>query len=180
MKISKNCPNCNIEFESEKRDRRKFCSSSCSASFNNQNRNRNRTETTVKECLRCKNEFAPHRSKQVYCSLKCSSEHKSELQYEKIKAGFVFSEGYSPKSAKKFILKEQDCKCNICNNPDEWQGKPIVFVLDHIDGDSSNNLRNNLRLICPNCDSQLDTFKSKNKGKGRHFRRERYKEGKSF
>lgn len=35
--------------------------------------------------------------------------------------------------------------------------------MDHIDGDAANNIRDNIRLICPNCDSQLDTFKSKNK-----------------
>lgn len=33
----------------------------------------------------------------------------------------------------------------------------------HIDGDASNNFRDNLRLVCPNCDSQLDTYKSRNK-----------------
>ena len=41
----------------------------------------------------------------------------------------------------------------------EWNGKPLVFILDHI----SHNERSNLRCICPNCDSQLDTYKSKNK-----------------
>ena len=34
----------------------------------------------------------------------------------------------------------------------EWNGKPLVFILDHI----SHNERSNLRCICPNCDSQLD------------------------
>lgn len=52
--------------------------------------------------------------------------------------------------------------------------------MDHIDGDSGNSARENLRLICLNCDGLLPTFKNRNKGKGRHARRERYKEGKSF
>lgn len=43
--------------------------------------------------------------------------------------------------------------------------------MDHINGDAANNKRENLRLICPNCDSQLDTFKSKNKNSAR---KERY------
>jgi len=53
-------------------------------------------------------------------------------------------------------------------------------VLDHIDGDSGHNARSNLRLICPNCDSQLPTYKSRNKGRGRAWRRKRYADGKSY
>lgn len=37
------------------------------------------------------------------------------------------------------------------------------------------NYRNNLRLVCPNCDSQLDTFKSKNKSSARQKYRKTYK-----
>ena len=73
---------------------------------------------------------------------------------------------------KKDILKEQSNKCDICKIEDNWNNKKLVFVLDHIDGDASNNKRDNLRCVCPNCDSQLDTFKSKNKNSAR---KDRYK-----
>ena len=68
---------------------------------------------------------------------------------------------------KKYFLEEQNHRCAICGLKDEWNGKTLVFILDHIDGNADNNNRENLRLICPNCDSQLDTFKSKNKNSAR-------------
>jgi 5-methylcytosine-specific restriction endonuclease McrA len=74
---------------------------------------------------------------------------------------------YTPKNFKDFFLKEQNYECAICNIKNEWFGKELIFVLDHIDGNSSNNNRENLRMICPNCDSQTDTFKSKNKNSAR-------------
>ncbi len=52
----------------------------------------------------------------------------------------------------------------------KYINKHLNFVLDHIDGNASNNRENNLRLICPNCDSQLDTYKSKNKNSARQYR----------
>ena len=54
---------------------------------------------------------------------------------------------------------------------DFWNGEHLNFILDHKDGDASNNYRNNLRLICPNCDSQLPTYKSRNKNSARVYRR---------
>ena len=69
-----------------------------------------------------------------------------------------------------YILDSQLHKCAICGMPKVWNNKPINFILDHIDGDASNNKRDNLRLICPNCDSQLPTYKSRNKKSARNFR----------
>lgn len=64
-------------------------------------------------------------------------------------------------------MAEQENKCAICGCEPFHNGKNLIFVLDHIDGDASNNRRDNLRMICPNCDSQLETFKSKNKNSTR-------------
>ena len=71
-----------------------------------------------------------------------------------------------------YILQEQQYKCAICNIKNNWNNKPLNFILDHIDGNAANSLRNNLRLICPNCDSQLDTYKSRNKNSARNARKE--------
>lgn len=70
-----------------------------------------------------------------------------------------------------YILNKQDSKCAICGIPTIWNNQELHFILDHIDGDVSNSSPENLRLICPNCDSQLDTFKSRNKNSARNARK---------
>jgi len=75
-------------------------------------------------------------------------------------------------SIRDYIYETQNHKCAICGMERTWNGKPINFILDHIDGDASNSSQENVRLICPNCDSQLDTYKSKNKHSARSFRTE--------
>lgn len=58
-------------------------------------------------------------------------------------------------------LKIVENKCAICGLTD-WLNKPIVFDLDHIDGDRFNNTKENVRLLCPNCHSQTETFRGRN------------------
>lgn len=55
--------------------------------------------------------------------------------------------------------------CALCGLPAEWKGKPLMHRLDHINGNSTDHRLKNLRIICPNCDSQLPTYCSKNKVK---------------
>jgi hypothetical protein len=64
---------------------------------------------------------------------------------------------------RKILLEEQDNSCKICGIKD-WNNKSLTLRLDHINGDRDNWSKENLRMICPNCDSQLDTYCNK-KGK---------------
>ena len=56
-----------------------------------------------------------------------------------------------------YIKINPPIKCDICGQPPEWQGKPLILILDHIDGDHFNDELTNLRWVCPNCNQQLDT-----------------------
>jgi len=77
------------------------------------------------------------------------------------------------------IIEKYGHKCAICGIT-EWMNQPVPLVCDHIDGNPENNLINNFRVVCGNCDMQLPTYKSKNRGNGRAYRRKRYKEKDSW
>lgn len=106
---------------------------------------------------------------QKFCCSECSSENIHKEAYKDfLENNDKYCTGhYTPKQFKDFFLKEQDNKCPICGNEPIWMGKKLTFVIDHIDGDCSNNKRKNIRFICPNCDSQTSTFKSKTKNSKR-------------
>lgn len=55
-----------------------------------------------------------------------------------------------------------DDHCSECDLPPLWNGKKLVMVLDHINGVNNDNRKENLRLLCPNCNSQSDTFSGRN------------------
>lgn len=53
--------------------------------------------------------------------------------------------------------------CCLCGQGSTWNGKPLVMRLDHINGIKDDHRRENLRMVCPNCDSQLPTFSGRNR-----------------
>lgn len=67
-------------------------------------------------------------------------------------------------SLKKRLINEQilPYKCAICGLT-EWQNKPIVLQLDHINGIHDDHRLSNLRFLCPNCHSQTETYAGRNK-----------------
>lgn len=58
-------------------------------------------------------------------------------------------------------------KCKICDIK-SWNDKPISLHLDHINGDSSDNRLENLRILCPNCHSQTETYCGSKKKKAKN------------
>jgi hypothetical protein len=134
--------------------------------------------SAVKKCINCGNILDSWQRK--YCCNQCQSDYQHKQQYQKIIEGdpSIMRANYIPRNFKKDILEEQKGVCAICGMKPEWNNKPLVFILDHIDGHASNNKRSNLRCICPNCDSQLDTYKSKNKnGERSYYRYHKFNEG---
>lgn len=66
---------------------------------------------------------------------------------------------YPTLKLKKRMIKDGvlEYKCKICEII-EYNNRPISLQLDHIDGNSKNHRLENLRLLCPNCHSQTDTW----------------------
>lgn len=118
-------------------------------------------------CKWCKKEFKK-KGNTLFCSRDCYYKFHSKEKYLEYLNDNSIAYGYqNMQNYKKYFLEEQEHKCAICGIEDKWNNQSLTFVLDHIDGNADNNSRENLRLICPNCDSQLPTYKSKNKNSAR-------------
>ena len=76
------------------------------------------------------------------------------------------SDYHTTSSLRKRLLKEglKEARCEGCGGT-EWMGQPIPLQLDHINGDRRDNRLENLRLLCPNCHSQTETWCGKNRGR---------------
>lgn len=154
-----------------------FCGNSCSAKYNKNGKKQTIKPKKEKLCAYCDEAFTSKDKKSKYCSVSCGHSYKRKLDFQ------AWLQGSNPKSGpiklKKFLVMRDTYKCSNCSIT-EWDDKPIVLELEHKDGNSENNTQANLCLLCPNCHSQTDTYKAKNTGNGRHKRRQRYAEGKSY
>jgi len=171
-KKPKYCQNCPTPLLYDGHKRRKFCSQSCAAIFNNRKIHKNKTFI----CLTCEAETPVERtSKNKYCSNQCQQDYAWMERKKLIELGLC--NGVRP--LRRYLIEKFGHICHCCKNT-EWQGKQIPLEMEHKDGHSENNILENLSMLCPNCHAQTPTYKAKNKGNGRHSRKQRYKDGKSY
>jgi len=102
------------------------------------------------------------------------SKGKTSLEDKRIKStGNTYEEVFcenslaNPTYVKSLIIKKNllPYECSICQIQPIWNGKELKLQMDHINGIRNDHRLENLRMVCPNCHSQTETFGSKNKKK---------------
>ena len=149
-----------------------FCSQSCAATVNNQLFVK-RIRLPRVSCLNCGKVVSQLNS--VFCSRICRTTKNRSLYIKSWKEGKVIgldkTLGVVSFRIKKYLREKYKDRCCLCGwskiNPKT--GK-VPLVADHIDGNWQNNKEENLRLLCPNCDSLTSTYGSLNRGRGRKNR----------
>lgn len=97
-------------------------------------------------------------------SLKVDTSHWTGQGWSKNQQTKDWSQYSLSSSIKPHLIKIRGHQCEICRL-NIWLDSLIPLELDHINGDRTNNKLSNLRLLCPNCHAQTDTYCGKNIGK---------------
>lgn len=120
-------------------------------------------------CLHCEREFKwkGYGYDHKFCDNKCQGLFRQENWLRDNREKFESGTLPSRAAIKKYVRLRDGDQCALCPQQAEHNGKPLTLILDHINGDASQNLPYNFRLLCPNCDSQQPTFKGANRGNGR-------------
>lgn len=147
-----------IPFENR---RGKYCSHSCAASSNNVGKRRH--GEAPKSCAVCGELVVGKVQHHRLCKSKAQLE-----QWRKTGTGGLTPNGTVTEWVKNYLRAKYNDRCCLCG----WCEKSpftnkVPLIADHIDGNWQNNTEENLRLICPNCDSLTATHKALNRGRGR-------------
>lgn len=96
---------------------------------------------------------------------------KSGSQFKLIPLKDILVKGskYNRTALKERLYKEgiKKRECEECGQGEIWKGKKMSLILDHENGIHNDNRLINLRILCPNCNSTLDTHAGKNNKKAR-------------
>lgn len=114
------------------------------------------------KCLFCDKSFTYDDTRQFgkYCNNTCQQDHKFYTETKLLVEQGKISQR---PTLKNYLIRVKEEKCELCNQNSFWKGNPLSLQVDHVDGNSDNNFPINLRLLCPNCHSQQETSKNRNK-----------------
>lgn len=157
---TKKCVECGNLLEKNNR----FCNCSCAAKYNNRKRKKKR-----KTCLNCGKIVNNYANK--FCNINCFNEYQF---FNKTLPKFYSGKLTTNDTIKKVLIYLYGENCVICDNDNMWMKMPLTLQVDHIDGNSDNNHPINVRLLCPNCHSQTETYcggcKPKNTKRNKYLR----------
>lgn len=148
-----------------------FCSKSCSAKFNNKQspkriskhkdsiiklRKDGLTLSEIKNELGCSLGIVRYFTKDVKVNTK-------EIATRKLKANRKdIGSLISTSTIRSRMIKDGRNVCDICGIS-TWNGVKITLEIHHVDGNNKNNTQNNLQMLCPNCHSQTDNYRNRNR-----------------
>ena len=121
----------------------------------------------MKKCAYCGKELEKTQQNNIYCSLKCSNDAKKDQKITLWKSGEwdgSRGKGQLSTTIRNYLLSKNNYQCQECG----W-GKinhtTLLCPLEihHIDGNCLNNVEENLKVLCPNCHSLTNNYKSLNK-----------------
>lgn len=121
-----------------------------------------------KQCLNCGKDIPSNRK---YCCQKCFFEYGKKQELNKLNSwlnneisGSTRHNITYKRFVKRYLTEKFNNRCEKCG----W-GETNTFTnnvpleLHHRDGNSGNNVIDNLELLCPNCHSLTENYKSRNK-----------------
>ena len=148
--------------------KKKFCNQECSLNYQHDNAVVKAKRRELKVCKICGNKINSANQSGLCMSCLREEREKEKIRIWKETGNTGCGTATTIRNCiRDYIFEKQNKQCAVCHIDAIWNGKELHFILDHIDGDASNNFEDNLRLVCPNCDSQLDTYKSRNKNSAR-------------
>lgn len=82
--------------------------------------------------------------------------HRSAKPLDEILVrGSTYSRGKLKQRLFEAGVKERVCE--MCGQDENWRGRRIALILDHVNGVPDDNRIENLQIVCPNCAATLDT-----------------------